>query len=183
MMQVISVTDTDAGVRVSHRAFPAGVHVLFFSALLAFMGFVLVNVDLANGTWLPPFDRLPESAKFAVQFVCIGAGLALLIWPVLRGLKILLWGEVWEFETVRQLITRDGEVVLPFGEIRTLRIEADTRDEPSTITLSIATRAGRTIEIAQGNLHGKQLERFLDVARRVQARVRIPYEKVGIPND
>ena len=84
---------------------------------------------------------------------------------------------------MRQLITRDGEVVLPFGEIRTLRIEADTRDEPSTITLSIATRAGRTIEIAQGTLHGKQLERFLDVARRVQARVQIPYEKVGIPHD
>ena len=63
MMQVISVIDTDTGVKVSHRAFPAGVQMLFFSALVAFMGFVLVNVDLANGTWLPPFDRLPQSRQ------------------------------------------------------------------------------------------------------------------------
>ena len=181
-MQVISVTDTNSGVKVSHRAFPAGLRALFYAAMLAFVGFVLVNADLANESWLPPLDQMPAWAKSAVLFGCIGAGVALLLWPIVRGLKILLWGEVWEFETARQLVTRDGKVVLPFGEIRTLRIEADTSDAPSTVTLSIATRAGRTIRIADGTVH-RQLEGFLDVARRVQARVRIPCEKVGIPRE
>jgi hypothetical protein len=181
-MKVIDVTDTAKSLTVTHRTLPAGMRVLFFTAALGFLGFVLANVDLSNSTWLPPFDRLPPTAKFALQFLCIGAGIAVLIWPIAKGLRILLWGEVWEFEAKRQLVTRNGRVVLSFGEIRNLRIEGDTRDEPSTVTLSIATRAGRRIEIAQGTLH-RQLEHFADVAHRVHARMQIPYETVGIPAD
>ena len=90
-------------------------------------------------------------------------------------------GEVWDFDAARRLVTRNGNTVVSFSEIKTLRIEGDFSAEPSLITLAIITRAGRTVEIAQGTLYEAQFERFLDVGRRVRARMQIPYEKVGIP--
>jgi hypothetical protein len=183
-MQAISVTDTATGVMVSHRAFPAGLQVLFFSAFLLFMGFVLANTDMTAATWLPPFDRLPESAQRALLLLFLGASFALVLWPLIKGLRILVRGEEWEFDGARRLVTRNRKVMARFDEIRSLRIEGDFSGEaPSTVTLALVTHAGRTIEIAQGTLHQAQFERFLDVGRRVRARMQIPYEKAGIPAD
>jgi len=169
---------------VSHRPFPAGVQVLVFSAFLLFMGFVLANTDTTGETWLPPFDRLPAWAQSALLLLFLGAAVALIVWPIIRGIRVILWGEVWEFDAARRRVIRNGKVVARFDEVRSLRIEGDFSGEaPSTVTLALVTRSGRTIEIAQGTLHQSQFERFLDVGRRVRARTQIPYEKVGIPAD
>jgi hypothetical protein len=183
-MQLLSVIDTATGVKVAHRAFPAAVQVLVFSAFLLFMALVLAKADTSNASWLPPFDRLPTLAQHALLLLFIGAALALVLWPIIRGIKVLVWGQIWEFDSVRRLVTRNGKAVVSFSEIKSLRIEGDFSGEaPAIATLAIATRAGRMIEIAQGHLHEAQLEGFLDVARRVRARMQIPYEKVGIPAD
>jgi hypothetical protein len=139
-MQLLSVIDTATGVKVAHRAFPAAVQVLLFSAFLLFMAFTLAKADMSNANWLPPFDRLPTLAQHALLLVFIGAALGLVLWPIIRGIKVLVWGEIWGFDSVRRLVTRNGKAVVSFSEIKTLRIKGDSRSRRAPAARSRSPR-------------------------------------------
>ena len=181
-MQAIDVTETVIGVQVTHRVLPQLLRVAFFSGALAFATFVLWNVDLSQGSWLPPLDRMPDWAKQALIYLATGAGLAIIVYPIVRGAKVLIFGEVWEFDALRQRVTRNGEVVALATDIDHPRLTGDFRGDTSDITLHIVRRNGRKVEIAEGSLDQAEFERFLDLSRRIRARLKVPIEIASLPS-
>jgi hypothetical protein len=67
------------------------------------------------------------------------------------------------------------------AEIKELRLKGDFRGDTSDITLDIVTRTGRTITVAEASLDEAEFARFLEAARRVRARMQLPYETVSLP--
>jgi hypothetical protein len=50
------------------------------------------------------------------------------------------------------------------------------------ITLHIVRRNGRKVEVAEGSLDQAEFERFLELARRIRARLKVPIETVSLPS-
>src|SRR5262245_12403466 len=121
-MQAIDVTETVTSVHVTRRALPQLLRVAFFSGALAFATFVLWNVALSQGSWLPPLDQMPDWAKQALVYLSTAAGLAIMVYPLLRGLKVLLFGKAWEFDAARGRVTCNGKIVALTSEIDHLRL-------------------------------------------------------------
>ncbi|BAT60692.1 hypothetical protein GJW-30_1_03241 [Variibacter gotjawalensis] len=181
-MQEIKISDITTGVRISRCAPPSLFRVVIFTASLGFVVWCLWQVDFSQGSWLPPFDLLPGWAKAAILVLSFGAGLAIIVYPIYRGLKILIHGEHWDFDAARRQVRRDGKLILFTTDIACLRVTGDFRGDGDSVELHIVKRDGRKIEVAEATMDNVEFYRFRAAARRISDRLKVPVEIVGLPS-
>ena len=182
---VITLTETESGIHLRHRSGPAALQALFLSAFTIFTIVAAVNVwpqfRNGGGSWLPPFDRLPESGKMAVLALCFAAGCAICLFGLVRACHTLATGRVWHFDVRQRTVSRNGKPIAGFSEVREILIEGDFRGETDSLALIAVTAAGKRIEVASSTGGKDQFESFVDAGRRIFERTSLPYRTLALP--
>lgn len=183
-MKVMNVTETESGVTLRYRALPAALRALFFAGFIGFGTFCVVQVwpDIrgGKGSWLPPLDRLPEPVKQGIIFASIGIALLICLIPLFQSVRILLWGERWEIDVLRNLIIRDGEEVGALNDIVQIMLEGDFRDEASMMELYLLKANGKKVKIIQAMMYEEQVRRFDAAAQLLAKRTKLSYRKSSL---
>jgi hypothetical protein len=180
-MLAITVDDSLAGVAIVNRALPSVVQAVISVAMSLFFAFVLYRTlpDLlcGKGSWLPPLDQLPDEWKTTILAICLVAGFAIVLAPLAISLRTLLYAKVWRFDVLGRTVTRNGERIVALNEFQEILVEGDFRGETDTIDFRLLMKDGRKMTLAQGAASEKQLRRFLEAAKAISNRAKIPYRK------
>ena len=183
-LKVMECSDTGTSIVLRHRTLPAVLSGLFCVGFIAFGGYVVWNLrDMltsGGGSWLPPFDRLPQGAKQMIIFTCIGLSLLICLVPVVHGLRVLLWGDSWEVDLQQRALTHSGKHIRALDELSGLVIEGDFQDDIPTLTLYFTARDGKKIRAVSGALNETQFQSFIEAARLIEKRTNIGWRKTGI---
>jgi hypothetical protein len=180
-MLAITVDENLSGVTIINRALPWVGHAVTGLAVTAFSVFVfhLAFPGILNGegSWLPPFDKLPKSWKAVFVWLCFVAGIALGLTLTAISLRTLFFAKVWRFDVLARIVTRNGEQVGMLDECQEVIVEGDFRGETDTIAFMLLMKDGRKMTMAQSGAGEAELRRFLEASKAISNRAKIPYRK------
>jgi hypothetical protein len=180
-MLAITVDDAPWGVTIVNRTLPSVAQAVISVAMSIFFAFVLHQTlpDLlgGKGSWLPPLDQLPDEWKTTILAICLVAGFAIVLAPLVISLRTLFFAKVWRFDVLGRIVTRNGAQIGTLDECQEIVVEGDFRGETDTIDFRLLMKDGRKMTLAQGTASEAQLRRFLEAAKAVSNRAKIPYRR------
>jgi hypothetical protein len=185
-MQAITVADADDGVVIVNRTLPSLLQGVFAIAMVGALAYALYEMMPSildgggDGTWLPPFDQLSKEWRTAIMLATMAAAFAITFAPLYASVETLLYGKVWTFDTRARRITRNRHDIGSFDDGKEILVEGDFRGETPDLTLAFVKKDGTRIDIADGTLDEAQFDMFLDAAKAIARRAKIPYRKTGI---
>src|SRR5262245_11156306 len=114
-MQAITVDESLAGVTIENRALPSlaqgAVSLLMCAFLVYMLHQALPGLLRGEGTWLQPFDRLPDEWKTTIIALCLVAAFVIALAPLALSMRTIFFAKVWDFNALEKIVTRNGAPV------------------------------------------------------------------------
>src|SRR5262245_53339441 len=180
-MQAITVDESRAGVTIENRALPSLAQGAVSLVMCAFFVYMLhqalPGLLRGEGTWLPPFDRLPDEWKTTIIALCLVAAFVIALAPLALSLRTMFFAKVWNFDVLAKVVLRNGAPIARLEECREIVVEGDFRGETDSIDFQLHMKDGRKMLLARGTASEEQLRNFLEAAKAISKSAKIPYRK------